>query len=91
METETLNTAKEAIADMLEEENEELVEVVSTLQQRLDILESIKDECLKTISQLTSEKNELSRNLREMTMFCVAVSGVVFSYGLFYGVYFGCK
>ena len=79
-----MSQLKDDMANILEEENEELTETISVLQDRIDTLEWFKDECLETISQK-------DRMIRDTILLCSAITGIAFSFGLFYGVYFGCK
>jgi Skp family chaperone for outer membrane proteins len=78
----TIKDMKDTITNLLADENEELKETVKTLEDRIEILESIKEECLKKIS----DNNDTIRKLLYTTVCCGLIT-----YTLFYGLYFDCR
>ena len=75
------------IADVLEEENEELVNTVTSLQEKLNELEVEKDD-------IEFENELLKTNIsqyKDWNKVHYALHFLLFVYGLVYGVYFRTK
>lgn len=86
-----LEGVKDAMSDVLEEENEELTEVMDALYTRAENLEN-------KVTELQTENDDLTNQLgyiiaeerearRSFTAFQFAVSILVFLYGMMYGKY----
>jgi uncharacterized membrane-anchored protein len=60
----------------------------------VDKLSVIREELQEEIRELNDSVDKLleeKKRSRELTKVYAAVTGLVFSYALFYGVYFGCR
>ena len=86
-----LEGVKDAMSDVLEEENEELTEVMDALYTRAEKLENTvkelqteNDDLVYEIGGLIAEAQEARRSF---TAFQIAVSILVFVYGVMYGRY----
>lgn len=86
-----LEGVKDAMSDVLEEENEELTETFNALYDEAKKLEN-------TVKELQTENDDLTNQLgyliaeerearRSFTAFQIAVSILVFLYGMMYGKY----
>lgn len=87
-----LEGVKDAMSDVLEEENEELTEVMDALYNKAEKLESKVTELQTENDDLTNQLGYLIAEEREarrsFTAFQIAVSILVFLYGMMYGRYF---
>ena len=86
-----LNEVKDAMSDVLEEENEQLTETLDALYTRAEKLENTvkelqteNDGLVYEIGGLIAEAQEARRSF---TTFQIAVSILVFLYGMMYGKY----
>lgn len=71
----TLNNVKEALCDVLDEENEELTSALKDAYEKMDFLEL----------GLTQLREEANRARRDFTGLQLAVSVLIFIYGVIYG------
>ena len=72
-----LNNVKDAMSDLLDEENEELTSALKDAYEKMDFLEL----------GLTQLREEANRARRDFTGLQLAVSVLIFVYGVIYGKY----
>ena len=73
----SLNNVKDAMSDVLEEENEDLTSALKDAYERMDFMEL----------GLTQLREEANRARRDLTGLELAVSILIFVYGMIYGKY----